>query len=1182
MALSSTEVTASPKVCTSAPPPPHLKRKQLMWQNAVRHIIDQRGMHHEGRAANSHKIIVTDAYIDDINRQIRNKAARGNAGMHKRRSSAARIHPLRERNSTSTRQSTDSLSDADFFVSWGSTVRGIFLPALHHKFKSHDLERLYQHHSSGQRRTSLVVTNVIDILTKLHILFIYLAVAPEMVDLQQGWFAGLFMALGAVLCVLVLTYKGLMCPDYLRYAGLASWLSQTVQALGSLVYGLEKDQSWYVLFTLFATYTLLPLPLLWSICTGFLTAALHLLVDALRNYNDTAIVRKLLAKGLLYMGMNTAGLFIHYLSDRAQRQAFLETRRCIEGRVKMEQENKRQERLVMSILPRFIAMEMIGDMTSMDDESLPQQFHKTYIHQYKDVSILFADIKGFTSLSMTMSAQELVRTLNELFGRFDRLAEENNCMRIKILGDCYYCVSGVPEPQTAHARCCVELGLAMINTIRYVSKELKTDVDMRIGIHSGSVLCGVLGLQKWQFDVWSWDVDVANMLEAGGVPGRIHISQATLDCLKGVYETEEGQGHERNEFLRKHKIDTFLIRQTPQEDKGLPKVRRTSKVETTWRAELPFDNVIGMNCILATFTNGSLMQLPNQIIPHCAGSREINKRIEQAIEVRSSERMRKEHITPFTLVFKDTHIEGKFSQMRDEMFKSNLACSFLVLLFIMAVQALIPSPQICPMVIQFLVFLFVYMLLLLVTLAEEFKRSPPYLQHLCCWIHETKSIRNLLTLTAITINFGVASCDILWCNTVGEDEESIKTSKQGSQLTVNICTHPEFFVFSGVLAMVTCAVFLRLSCLLKLAVLMLVIAVYTYLIEVAFHVLFIRQHQNGQIQRSQYLRRKGISVLLMAMFVVVVLYNSRQLETTARLDFLWRLQARQEVEDMKELREHNECLLYNILPGHVARHFLERDRNNEDLFSESYERVGVMFASIPDFTDYYEKKELIHQDVECLRLLNEIIADFDELLEEPYFQDIEKIKTIGSCYMAASGLSPEKQECEDEWAHLSTLVLFALAMQETLKEINKRTSNNFQLRVGISHGPVVAGVIGATKPQYDIWGMTVNLASRMDSTGLSGRIQVPEGTSRILADHGFVLQLRGDIYVKGVSERRGGVRTYFVSSREKNSSYGERITSRGISLGRNTLAAVVFSLVQARKKEELREASGGFHLLEIT
>lgn len=291
MAVSFTDVISQPPECPVGPLSPILKRK-LMWQNAVRHIIDQRGMQRERRIANTRKIIVTDAYIEDINRQIRNKGARGNASMHKRRSSAARIHPLRDRNSTCTQKSTDSLTDADFFVSWGSTVRGVFLPALHHKFKSQDLERLYQQHSSGQRRNSLIVTNVIDILTKLHILFIYLAVAPEMVDSQRGWLAGLFMALGAVICVVVLTCKGLTSLDYLRYFGLASWLSQTVQAMGGLVYGLEKDQSWYVLFTLFATYTLLPLPLLWSICTGVFTAALHLLVDAFRNYNDPSIVRK--------------------------------------------------------------------------------------------------------------------------------------------------------------------------------------------------------------------------------------------------------------------------------------------------------------------------------------------------------------------------------------------------------------------------------------------------------------------------------------------------------------------------------------------------------------------------------------------------------------------------------------------------------------------------------------------------------------------------------------------------------------------------------------------------------------------------------------------------------------------------------------------------------------------------
>uniref|UniRef100_A0A673ZV61 Adenylate cyclase type 8 n=1 Tax=Salmo trutta TaxID=8032 RepID=A0A673ZV61_SALTR len=757
--------------------------------------------------------------------------------------------------------------------------------------------------------------------------------------------------------------------------------------------------------------------------------------------------RHVLAKGLLYLGMNTAGLFIHYLSDHTQRQAFLETRRCIEGRVRLERENQRQERLVNSIIPRFVALEMIADMSNMDDDLLSQQFHKIYIHQYKDVSILFADIKGFTSLSMVLSAQELVRTLNELFGRFDRLAEEHHCMRIKILGDCYYCVSGVPEPETAHARCCVEMGLSMISTIKYVRRELKHEVDMRIGVHSGSVLCGVLGLQKWQFDVWSWDVDIANMLEVGGVPGRIHISRATLDCLGGVYETEEGRGHERNEFLRKHKIDTFLIRHAPTEEAPAQKARRPSRDDTIhagWSTELPFGNIIGMNC---------------------------------------------------------------FSQMRDEMFKSNLVCSFIMLLCLMGAQTLVPAARLCPMLVQFGVCVCVYVLLLVVVLAEEFKQSPLALQFLCCWINETKTVRTLLTLTAIIINFGVASSDI-------------------------------FLVFSGVVAMVSCAVFFRLHCLLKLAVLLLAITVYTYLIE---------------------------------------------LEATARLDFLWRLQARQEVEDMKELREHNECLLFNILPSHVAQHFLERDRNNEDLYSQSYERVGVLFASIPGFTDYYEQKELIHQDVECLRLLNEIIADFDELLDETYFQDIEKIKTIGSCYMAASGLSPDQQQCGDEWRHLSELVLFALEMQETLKRINTHSGNSFQLRVGIAHGPVVAGVIGATKPQYDIWGMTVNLASRMDSTGVSGRIQVPESTSHVLVERGFVRELRGEIYVKGVSERQGNVKTYFVRSRESCSSNVERSVNRGgLGLGRNTLSALVFTLVQTRKRETQREANGGFHLLEVS
>uniref|UniRef100_A0A8C1UBD5 adenylate cyclase n=1 Tax=Cyprinus carpio TaxID=7962 RepID=A0A8C1UBD5_CYPCA len=1104
-----------PPSCIPTPLSPGLRRKQLLWQNAVKHIISQRGMRQQFGVEPARKIHVTDAYIEEINQQIRSKASRG---ITKRRSSVARVHPsfFGERSnssSTQTRTSADYVSDADFFVHWGHIIHGVYVPTLRHIFKSKDLEKLYQRHSSHTRRTSLVVTNIIDAAAKLHLLLLYLALVPDGSDILLGWFTGFFMACAIALCVLVLTCKRSHSPRWLHYAGMASWLSQTAQVLGGLAYGFERDQSWYVLFTLFATYTLLPLPLFWAIGAGTLTSILHLTAETIRH------VSEILAKALLYTSMNVAGLFIHYLTDRSQRQAFLETRRCIEGRMKLETENQRQERLVLSILPRFVALEMITDMTSMDDELDPQQFHKIYIHQYKDVSILFADIKGFTLLSMNMSAQELVCLLNELFGRFDQLVEEYDCLRIKILGDCYYCVSGVPEPQRAHARCCVEMGLAMISTTRSVRKQLNFDMDMRIGIHSGSVLCGVLGLQKWQFDVWSRDVGIANMLEAGGIPGRIHISRATLDCLDGSYQTEDGRGYERNEFLRKHKIDTFLI---CHKEEDLDEFEKN--IDNDFQFLYNGSTSLVIFQILASFSHGSYTQLPTSSVCRST-SKEINKRIEHAIDLRSSERMRQEHITSATMVFKDTHIEEKFSQVRDEMFKTNLVCSFIMFLLLMAVQALIPVPRLDMLnfpSIPFFVHCFTYRL-----------HSPGVLQQFCCWIHENNSMRNLLTLTAIAINFSVALFDMVSL----------------------------FFVLSGVVSMVTCAVFLRLSSLLKLAILLLVVVMYTYFIEVSFHMLYekCKTYPNS----------------------LDLAYSLIQWEATTRLDFLWRLQAQQEVQEMRELREHNESLLHNILPAHVARHFLERNRHDQELYSQSYDEVGVMFASIAGFNEYYEQREINHEGVECLRLLNEIIADFDELLEESYFLDIEKIKTIGSCYMAASGLSPDKQSrVVNDWHHLSELVLFALAMKETLKEINKKhSSNNFQLRVGIAHGPVVAGVIGATKPQYDIWGMTVNLASRMDSTGVSGRIQVPEATRNILADWGFVLELRGEIYIKGISERKGHVRTYFISTKRRQLSRNG-ITDRGKNgqSRRTTLAAVVFDLVQAIHREKQRGTNGGFTL----
>lgn len=213
-------------------------------------------------------------------------------------------------------------------------------------------------------------------------------------------------------------------------------------------------------------------------------------------------------------------------------------------------------------------------------------------------------------------------------------------------------------------------------------------------------------------------------------------------------------------------------------------------------------------------------------------------------------------------------------------------------------------------------------------------------------------------------------------------------------------------------------------------------------------------------------------------------------------------------EDLLQ-KEHqrSEGLLLNILPKEIA----ERLKKKERTIADSYPSVTILFADLVGFTDMAAKlppEILVDQ-------LNRLYQEYDSLLEK---YDVEKIKTLGDAYMIAAGLPVERED------HMEIIANLALDMLELVKE-QKIADRELDLRIGFHSGPVVAGVIGNRKFSYDVWGDTVNIASRLESTGVPGRIQVSGVCYEELKDR-FHLEERGEIDVKGV----GRMRTYFLNA----------------------------------------------------
>ena len=350
--------------------------------------------------------------------------------------------------------------------------------------------------------------------------------APELSRPLLIGFVGLILPFAGVVLRVAALERGIVLAS-----ALVNGTAGIVATLIARHAGLQMDGSGYpdvstVVVVLFVYYgcTIIRLPPV--VATFTVTPYVLLQQWFLLHSYPADDSRRTLMSVLLWVAV-VSGVWLSAALERVWRQSF-QQERLIEGQqVVIQQERERAELLLQNILPEDIATQL---------KARPG----TVAESHDEVTVVFADLCGFTPLAAELSATQVVELLNEVFSRFDELCAEHGVEKIKTIGDAYMAVAGVPQPRADHAEACADLALAMRAEVGKLAAQLGRPMDFRIGMHMGPVIAGVIGSSKFAYDLWGDTVNTAARMEAHGVPGQIQVTAELADRLRSRgYELRE-------------------------------------------------------------------------------------------------------------------------------------------------------------------------------------------------------------------------------------------------------------------------------------------------------------------------------------------------------------------------------------------------------------------------------------------------------------------------------------------------------------------------------------------------------------------------------------------------------------------------------------------------------------------
>lgn len=839
-------------------------------------------------------------------------------------------------------------------------------------------------------------------------------------------------------------------------------------------------------------------------------------------------------------------------------EMFLRRSHAIDQIVEQEREKIRLEKqlsesLLLNIFPKVIAHKFTRN--------------QNMFQHFENVTIFFSDIVGFTEISAKKEPKDLVAMLDELFVRIDDLVRKYNVEKIKTIGDAYICAAGLPVPNARHAQAMADLSLEVLEAIEQfnISKSSEKPIQIRIGLHTGSCIAGVVGKHKYIYDLYGEGPTMANAMESTGHAGKIQVSPQTYELLRNEYILEErnqpmdfkGTSIAQTYFLIQKrppaevidpvvpieippspqkapfekpsfekqgsaKLDKQLAEKAEKEKAEKEKAEKEEKPERPTFEKPVFEKQGSRN-----------LELPGKRAS-VTYERTSNGVLRGIRSSRSFERLQKESSSSLELNLKEssktspTKAKGVSFQVSDDPPGVRRASLPMVELGASVIVGGSETPREFQIGMENPIYKH---------LQQDINQIlGTIMYHVSCKFDvkaiETEYQKLSLDRDRLQLKIGLAFIIVIAVAT------DLYLTQSLFLVDRTYFTHFHLIwylvlVFPYVVVFVT-TFFPWFAFLSRLVITMVNITGGAAVVAVGFinnylwTGLVVAYLANFLLIKVQFMTTLLTCLIIhLAINVVVFVVRGAQwidiafflwsafisaalaayfLERMARAAYLKEKLLEKEEESLRVQQSKSEELLANLLPISVA-HKLKSGQTN---IASRYANATFMFAHVVGFSKLQEELEMD----EMFKNINKIFCKLDDLTTT---SKMEKIKSIGMTYFVAGGIPTFSH------SHHREVATLALNMQQFMEKYKQETGLSVSLRIGINVGSCVAGVIGNRKWTYDLWGDDVNIASRMESSCPPGRIQVSKNAYRYLKPF-FEFEKRGVISVKG----KGDMKTYFL------------------------------------------------------